>query len=146
MTRKGGAVRDPYKEASYSIVDGIRSVVPYVHEFTTYAKGRWIGREIIEVLTREFGGHPKEYWEHAIERGHVRVNNKLVSEGYRFKNNDAFLHRTHRHEPAIAGEITFVGNTDQLMAVSKPPSIPVHPSGAYRFNSLMFIIAKVYTA
>jgi tRNA pseudouridine synthase 9 len=143
MVRKGGARRDPYLEASYSIANGVRSVIPYVHEFTTYAKGRWIGREIIEVLTREFGGHPREYWENAIERGHVRVNNEMIPQTYRFKNNDAFLHRTHRHEPAIAGDIVFVGETDRLMAVSKPPSIPVHPCGAYRFNSLMFILAKV---
>ena len=35
-----------------------------------------------------------------------------------------------------------MGETDTLIAVSKPPSIPCHPCGAYRFNSLMFILAK----
>jgi hypothetical protein len=143
MGRKGSSKRaDPYSEAEYSCSDGIRSVIPYVHEFTTHAKGRWVGREIIEVLTREFGGHPKEYWDNAITRGHVRINDKIVADQYRFKNNDAMLHRTHRHEPSIAGVIEFVGDTDSLMAVSKPPSIPVHPCGAYRFNSLMYILAK----
>jgi tRNA pseudouridine32 synthase len=143
MGRKGSSKRaDPYSEAEYSCSDGIRSVIPYVHEFTTHAKGRWVGREIIEVLTREFGGHPKEYWDNAITRGHVRINDKIVADQYRFKNNDAMLHRTHRHEPSIAGFIEFVGDTDSLMAVSKPPSIPVHPCGAYRFNSLMYILAK----
>lgn len=144
MGRKGLSSKraDPYSEAEYSCVDGIRSVIPYVHEFTTHAKGRWIGREIIEVLTREFGGHPKEYWDNAISRGHVRINDKIVLDQYRFKNNDAMLHRTHRHEPSIAGIIEFVGHSESLMAVSKPPSIPVHPCGAYRFNSLMYILAK----
>jgi hypothetical protein len=143
MGRKGSSKRaDPYSEAEYSCSDGIRSVIPYVHEFTTHAKGRWVGREIIEVLTREFGGHPKEYWDNAITRGHVRINDKIVADQYRFKNNDAMLHRTHRHEPSIAGVIEFVGDTESLMAVSKPPSIPVHPCGAYRFNSLMYILAK----
>jgi tRNA pseudouridine32 synthase len=143
MGRKGSSKRaDPYSEAEYSCSDGIRSVIPYVHEFTTHAKGRWVGREIIEVLTREFGGHPKEYWDNAITRGHVRINDKIIADQYRFKNNDAMLHRTHRHEPSIAGVIEFVGDTDSLMAVSKPPSIPVHPCGAYRFNSLMYILAK----
>lgn len=143
MGRKGSSKRaDPYSEADYLVTDGIRSVVPYVHEFTTHAKGRWVGREIIEVLTREFGGHPREYWDNAILKGHVRINDKIVIDQYRFKNNDAMLHRTHRHEPSIAGKIEFVGDTDTLMAVSKPPSIPVHPCGAYRFNSLMYILAK----
>ena len=64
---------DPYDEAQYMTTpDGVRMVVPYTHNFTTYAKGRWIGREIIEVLTREFGGHPKEYWTNALRRRHRR--------------------------------------------------------------------------
>jgi 23S rRNA-/tRNA-specific pseudouridylate synthase len=143
MIRKASSKRtNPYLESEYSCSDGIRSVVPYVHEFTTFAKGRWLGREIIEVLTREFGGHPREYWDNAILRGHVRINNKIVLDTYRFKNSDAMLHRTHRHEPSIVGEVIFVGDTETLMAVSKPPSIPVHPCGAYRFNSLMYILAK----
>jgi hypothetical protein len=29
----------------------VRHVVPYIQEFRTFAKGRWIGREIIEVLS-----------------------------------------------------------------------------------------------
>ena len=144
MGRKSSTSRraDPYSEAEYLVSDGVRSVIPYVHEFTTHAKGRWVGREIIEVLTREFGGHPREYWDNAISRGHVRINNNIVPDQYRFKNNDAMLHRTHRHEPSIVGKIDFVGDSDSLMAVSKPPSIPVHPCGAYRFNSLMYILAK----
>lgn len=29
----------------------IRSVKPYIQEFVTFCKGRWIGREIVEILT-----------------------------------------------------------------------------------------------
>jgi tRNA pseudouridine synthase 9 len=81
MGRKGSShsnQKDPYSEAEYSVSEGVRSVIPYVHEFTTHAKGRWIGREIIEVLTREFGGHPKEYWDNALTKGHVRINTRIV--------------------------------------------------------------------
>jgi len=42
-------------------VTGVRHVVPYVHVFTTFAKGRWLGRQLMDVLLREFGTHPKEY-------------------------------------------------------------------------------------
>jgi tRNA pseudouridine synthase 9 len=73
-----------------------RYVKPYIQEFVTFAKGRWLGRELIEVLTREFGGHPFSYWKNAIKNGFVRVNNNKVDEKYRFKNSDALLHRTHR--------------------------------------------------
>ena len=91
---------DSFVKAEYIITnDGaniIRSVKPYIQEFKTFAKGRWLGREVIEVLTREFGGHPKEYWLNAVEKGHVRINNEIVPFDYKFKNSDVFLHRTHR--------------------------------------------------
>lgn len=74
----------------------IRHVKPYVQVHSTFAKGRWIGRELLEVLTREFGGHPLIYWQNAILRGHIQVNRQIVSTDYKFKNSDAFLHRVHR--------------------------------------------------
>ena len=50
-----------YEETGYHIVDDTRHVIPYAHDYITYAKGRWLNRELIEVLSKEFGGHPKEY-------------------------------------------------------------------------------------
>ena len=129
------------KLGSLSVGKGhVRSVVPYIQEFITFAKGRWIGRELLEIFTREFGGHPRNYWINAIEGGRVKVNSKVVNKSYRLKNGDAILHRTHRHEPPVFGRITFVGESEYCLAVSKPPSMPMHPSGAYRFNSLENIL------
>jgi 23S rRNA-/tRNA-specific pseudouridylate synthase len=52
------------------------------------------------------------------------------------------MHRTHRHEPPVIGKVTLVGDRDDILAINKPASIPMHPCGSYRFNSLMFILAK----
>ncbi len=78
--------------------DGIlvRSVVPYIHEFKTFAKGRWLGCELLAVLCKEFGAQPCSYWEEAIACGNVRINGKIVPLNYIFRNSDALLHRTHR--------------------------------------------------
>ena len=123
------------------IVDGdSRTIVPYVHEFTTFAKGRWYNREILEVLSKEFGGMSKEYWENSLKYGHVRVNDQVVPSSYKFKNGDAMLHRKHRHEPPVHGNITLVGENEHILAVNKPPSMPMHPCGAYRHNSLTMIL------
>jgi len=123
------------------IVDGnSRTIIPYVHEFTTFAKGRWYNREILEVLSKEYGGMSKEYWENSLKYGHVRVNDQIVSPTYKFKNGDAMLHRKHRHEPPVHGRITLVGENEHILAVSKPPSMPMHPCGAYRHNSLTMIL------
>ena len=83
-----------YGETEYNLIDGVRHVVPYVHQYMTHAKGRWLYRELLEVLCKEFGGHPKSYWQSAISLGNVRINGNLVSETYLLQNGDLLLHRT----------------------------------------------------
>ena len=78
----------------------------------------------------------------AINNGFVKVNNEKISNNYVFQQNDLLQHKTHRHEPPILGDIVLVGESESLVAVSKPPSVPMHPCGAYRYNSVMSIICK----
>ena len=42
-------------------------------------------------------------------------------------NSDRVVHRTHRHEPPVKGVVQLVGETEDLMAVCKPASMPMHP-------------------
>ena len=50
-----------------------------------------------------------------------------------------------RHEtPVTNQEITVVAETDDLFVINKPSSIPVHPCGKYRHNSIVYILAKEY--
>lgn len=136
----GGAKQNIEYDISVHQGMRIRSVKPYVHTFQTFAKGRWLGRQLLEVVSREFGGHPQSYWEGAIDNGHIRINDKAVPRTYVIKNSDRLIHCTHRHEPPVFGEIAFVGETSSLFAVSKPASIPMHACGAYRFNSLEYVL------
>jgi hypothetical protein len=75
----------------------IREVKPYLHSFHTFAKGRWLGKELLEVLNLEFGGFPIEYWKNAISSGFVTVNHEIVDEKYIIKNQDKLYHRSHRY-------------------------------------------------
>ncbi len=38
------------------------------------------------------------------------------------------------------GSISVIGESKALFAVCKPPSMPMHPCGAYRHNSLEYIV------
>lgn len=54
---------------------------------------------------------------------------------------DLISHRLHRHEPPISSTpIEILFNDGKLLVVNKPASMPVHPSGRYRFNSLVEIL------
>ena len=44
--------------------------------------------------------------------------------------------------PVTSEEIKIITMTDDLVVVNKPASIPVHPCGRYRHNTVVFILAK----
>ena len=53
MKRKRADIAPPAQYHLETLANGrsVRYVVPYVQEYRTFAKGRWIGREILEVLS-----------------------------------------------------------------------------------------------
>ncbi|KAG9403128.1 hypothetical protein AC1031_006674 [Aphanomyces cochlioides] len=120
---------------------GYRYVKPYVFKFQTYAKERWFGRTVINIFTTEFGSFSPEYYALAIETGRVTLNGARTTATTVVKNGDLLCHKTHRHEPPVSGETIEVAHeTPDLLVVSKPAGIPTHPCGAYRFNSLHYIL------
>ena len=44
--------------------------------------------------------------------------------------------------PVPYSPVVILGETDDIIAVNKPASLPVHPCGAYRYNSLETILRK----
>lgn len=52
------------------------------------------------------------------------------------------MNSCYRHEPPVFGDIEFIGTSPDYLAVSKPPSMPMHPCGAYRHNSLENILSN----
>ncbi len=45
---------------------GLRKIPPYWYPYSTYAKERWIGREILEVVSTEFRDRSMEYYVCAV--------------------------------------------------------------------------------
>lgn len=46
----------------YILTKEFRTVKPYQYEFTSYVKGRWIGKPIFEVFSTEFLAYSQEYY------------------------------------------------------------------------------------
>lgn len=44
--------------------------------------------------------------------------------------------------PVPYSPVVILGETDDIIAVNKPASLPVHPCGAYRYNTLETILRK----
>ncbi|KAH8306686.1 hypothetical protein KR044_006529 [Drosophila immigrans] len=140
-----GFSEERYEETSYYIENGLRKVYPYFFTFTTFTKGRWVGDKILDVFSREFRAHPPEEYQRSIEAGTLQVNNERVPIDYKLKHNDLLANTVHRHEvPVTSQPIQIVHMDDDILVVNKPASIPVHPCGRYRHNTMIFILAKEF--
>ncbi|XP_003935762.2 pseudouridylate synthase RPUSD2 isoform X2 [Saimiri boliviensis] len=64
-------------------------------------------------------------------------------EGGLRKDNDFLRNTVHRHEPPVTAEpIHLLAENEDVVVVDKPSSIPVHPCGRFRHNTVIFILGK----
>lgn len=140
---KHGLDDSSLKETEYYFDNYLRKVYPYYFTYTTFCKGRWVGKSLIEVFSEEFRAHSKEEYERNIQVGNIKINGKAITSDYIFKDNDCVTNKVHRHEVAVAAApIKIIQSNEDFVVVDKPPSVPVHPCGRYRHNCLLFILAK----
>ncbi|XP_011177484.1 pseudouridylate synthase RPUSD2 [Zeugodacus cucurbitae] len=143
--KRPGFSEDRYDETSYYFENGLRKVYPYYFTFTTFTKGRWVDEKILDVFSREFRAHPPEEYKRSILTGSLKVNYESVPVDYKLKHNDLLSNTVHRHEvPVTDQRISIVHMDEDIVVINKPASIPVHPCGRYRHNTVVFILAKEY--
>lgn len=137
------AINQEPEEVIYTIDDKYRKVEPYSFTYKTYCKERWRNTNIHELLTTEFRARKPEDYTRALEEGKVLVNEKPVDKTYIIRNGDLLQHTTHTHEPKVSNKpIKIVHEDDDLIVIDKPSSIPAHPTGRYRFNTVTKILER----
>jgi 23S rRNA-/tRNA-specific pseudouridylate synthase len=78
-----------------------------------------------------------------MEAGVILFNGLSTNGNTIIKEHDEILHTVHRHEPPVNNiNFNFIYSDPDIIVIDKPCSIPVHASGRYRFNSLLYILAK----
>jgi RluA family pseudouridine synthase len=118
-----------------------RCVVPYDHNYLTHCKERWRGQPLLSIFLSEFKAYNESYYTSAIQSGRIQINLKKVDLSYILKNGDSITHKAHRNEPPVLSTpIRVVFNSKNFLVVYKPASMPVHPSGAYHKNSMIYIL------
>ncbi|EIM24117.1 pseudouridine synthase, partial [Wallemia mellicola CBS 633.66] len=123
--------------------NGLRCVLPYYYVYQTYAKERWFGRKLVEVCTTEFRDRSKSYYEWAIQSGIATINREKATLDSALRNGDLIQNKVHAHEPPVVAELPVIIYRDDekgWLVVSKPGSMPVHPTGRYRKNTLLEIL------
>jgi len=134
---------EKFNETETYLEDGYRRIRPYYFTFVAHAKGRWVGKDLWTVFSKEFRAIEKEAFTRCLAAGLIKVNDKVTTDSYRIENNDFIAHTVHRHElPVTDTRIQIIHEDKDVVVVDKPSSIPVHPCGRYRHNSVIFILAK----
>ncbi|KAI0343606.1 pseudouridine synthase [Trametopsis cervina] len=122
---------------------GLKKLVPYWYNYTTMAKGRWLGREILEVVSTEFRDRSMEYYRYALESGVTTINGKVAKPDTIIRNGDRIENVVHRHEPPITAtpvKIVLHDKEREFIVIDKPGSIPIHAAGRFYKQSLMVIL------
>eukprot|EP00871_Galdieria_phlegrea_P005975 jgi/Galph1/865/GphlegSOOS_G5670.1 len=129
-------------EEHYYVKDNCRYVIPYPFEYIVNTKKRWFGKTVLEVFGWEFPHGSTEYWKREISEGRFLINNSRVSPDSILENGQVITHRVHRHKSVTLAEpVKIVFMDDRIVVVNKPASLPVHPCGSFRKNSLLARLA-----
>ncbi|XP_006831964.1 PREDICTED: RNA pseudouridylate synthase domain-containing protein 2 [Chrysochloris asiatica] len=133
-----------FAETNYYFEGGLRKVRPYYFDFQTYCKGRWVGHSLLHIFNTEFRAQPFTYYEAAVRAGRLHLNDERVQDlNIILKDNDFLRNTVHRHEPPVTAEpIRLLAENEDVVVVDKPSSIPVHPCGRFRHNTVIFILGK----
>ncbi|KAA8496824.1 RNA pseudouridylate synthase domain-containing protein 2 [Porphyridium purpureum] len=140
------AALDELDESHYQIsaCGKLRYAVPYAFGYRTNCKRRWVGRELADVFAEELGGegHDREYWLNEVRCGRILIRGAVVTQlPLVLSDPDWVVHLAHRHEGAVLNiPIGIVYEDEHLLVVDKPASVPAHPCGRYRKNSLSFLL------
>ncbi|KAF8266331.1 pseudouridine synthase [Lactarius quietus] len=126
---------------------GLRKISPYWYPYTTMAKGRWLNREILEIVSTEFRDRSIEYYRYALESGVTTINGKIAKPDTIVRNGDRIENIVHRHEPPVTSRPVKILHEDlesEFIVIDKPGSIPVHATGRYFYLSLVEILQREF--
>lgn len=154
----------------YEIENGIRHVQPYFQNIKTTVKRRWLDRSVLDVLSTEFRSFSVLEYRNRMEKDEISVlhRQKLTKKerkerrdssnrtsdqvrikypeimDYKMEDNDIIERLEHIHERSVratkAQEIEVIHEDTDVLVVSKPSGIPVHPVQNYYYNSFVHIL------
>lgn len=114
----------------------IRSVIP----------PEYAGTRLDRYLAGRFTYYSRNQWEQMIKEGNIRLNGqkfrpaKILHGGETLE----FIPPETAAEPPVNTNFQILLETEDFLAVNKPPNLPVHPSGCYFNNTLSMLLREQY--
>jgi 23S rRNA-/tRNA-specific pseudouridylate synthase len=140
-------IKSEYSEMKPNIIraHNLRFIEPYEFKYQLYAKGRWVGKKLIDVLLNEFRQYDRNYFLSALKNQNLQINQAQVEEDYIIQRTDFITHVTIRKEnPIIDVKLDIIHDDENFLAIDKPSSWPTHVCGGYFFNTMHRILTDEY--
>jgi len=94
-------------------------------------------------LTRRFSYRSRTAWQDAVSSGQILLNDGRTKPSRQLRCNDKIsLIADSIEEPPVDRNYTLLMEEEQYMIVSKSGQIPVHPSGCYFQNTLLYVLLE----
>jgi RluA family pseudouridine synthase len=102
------------------------------------------GERLDVYLATRFTYMSRAKWQSEIKLGKLTRNGQILKSAHaRVTGGDIISYEgTGKEEPPVNTNYSVVYEDEYLMAVNKPPNLPVHPSGCFFKNTLMEILSR----
>ena len=132
----------------YFIQNNRRYVLPFDHEYRQNVRKQWVGRSILDVFNSTFPFQPKNFHEQAIRNQRLVAYSKSGERlplQHLLKLGDVVSHLIHTHEPSVrVPSLQIIGQNEDVIAICKSSSLPVHACGRYHRNTVTHILSECY--
>lgn len=118
-------------------VDDLRALGPPI-------KGRWVGERVDRYLGEKFPFLSRNGWQKRCRDGRVLVGNQRPRTSYKLRPGDQVYHLYPPEcEPRVNRSVfCFDHSCSNMVALYKPPHLPMHEGGSYRKNTFTEVVKE----
>ena len=119
--------------------------VPYENRLPVNVSHRFDGWSLIDFLHQIHPHVGRQVWLRVCAEGLLRKNNVPVDADHKIRTSERYervLPQT--VEPDVDRKIKILFEDEALIVIDKPAPLPMHPSGRYHRNTLVYILRHVF--
>ncbi len=97
------------------------------------------------ILHRRYPAYSRNSWQERIRDGNVFVNEEVVRPSRKCREGDTVTFSfTKKQEADVNSDYGILLEDDHVLVIDKPSNLPVHPSGNYYKNTLLYLLKEKY--
>ncbi len=104
------------------------------------------GKTLLEFVMEYVPGTDSDYWRSVMEHGHLLCDRGRCEPEQPVREGERFLQiEPNTIEPPINPDIAILHEDASILVINKPAPLPVHPSGRFNRNTLLYVLSQVYS-